>query len=54
MSKVVDFEMLKDADYAFQRRHGAKEARELLRAHGGATTIDSVLLTVRYRKPVAT
>ena len=24
----------------FQRRHGAKEARELLRAHGGATTID--------------
>jgi hypothetical protein len=24
----------------FQRRHGAKEARELLRAHGGATAID--------------
>jgi hypothetical protein len=24
----------------FQRRQGAKDARELLRAHGGATTID--------------
>ncbi len=42
MSNVVDFEKLKDAQYAFSAKRRCKEAREPLRAHGGATTIDSI------------
>jgi hypothetical protein len=42
MSNVVDFDTLRHAYFDLHRRIGITEARKLLKAHGGGTTVDTV------------